>query len=114
MTVDIEAWRKVFKQVVAGLADEDSQRRGWFGVGPEQSSPAEAFNMFFGDVGSKELLARQDSGFTVPQQQAAHDLYNRMRKLSDETPARIDPNDLIDDPRWIEVRNAAARLLALL
>ncbi|SED85908.1 hypothetical protein SAMN05444161_4212 [Rhizobiales bacterium GAS191] len=114
MTVNIEAWRKVFKQVVSGLANEGSQRRGWFGIGPEQSSPGEEFNMFFNDVAAKALLARKDNGFTEPQQCAAQELYNLMRKLSDETPDNIFPEDLIDDPRWIEVRLAAARPLALL
>jgi hypothetical protein len=70
--------------------------------------------MFFDDAATEKLLAREDNGFTSQQKQAAEELYNMMSRLSDETPSRIKPEELIDDPRWIEIRAAAAKLLALL
>ena len=70
--------------------------------------------MFFDDAAAGELLAREDNGFTVQQQEAAQKLYNLMSRLSDALPTSIRPDELIDDPRWVDVRKAAATLLALL
>ncbi|SED85862.1 hypothetical protein SAMN05444161_4210 [Rhizobiales bacterium GAS191] len=114
MTVNIEARRKDFMRVVAEIADEQSQRRAWFGHGLEVASPDEQFNMFFDDLAAEEFLSRKDNGFIARQQQAAQILYNLMDNLADALPKKIDPKELIDDPRWIAVRAAAAQLLALI
>lgn len=114
MAVDVKAWRRVVEQVVDGLADEALQRRAWFGVGPEESSPDEEFCMFFGDAAIEEFLDRDDVGLSASQLAAGRHLLKLMRELSDQTPDHIEPADLIDDPRWRRVRQAAARFLKLL
>ena len=114
MAIDVKAWRRVVEQTVDGLADEAMQRRAWFGLGPEESSPDEEFCMFFGDAAIEEFLEREDTGLTANQLEAGHHLVTLMRKLSDGTPDHIKPADLIDDPRWQKVRQAAARFHKLL
>src|SRR5690242_20210690 len=114
MTNDIVAWRNVVKQIVDAIADENLQRRAWFGVGPEVSSPNEMFNQFFGDAAIEDFVKRNDAGLNDLQTQAARYLVTLMRELSRQTPESINPANLIDDRRWEKIRKAAARFSALL
>jgi hypothetical protein len=114
MTVDLSAWRTVLKQVVGAIADENLQRRAWFGIGPEESTPDEDICQFFGDAAIEEFLDRNDTGLNKQQLEAGRHLLELMRQLSDQTPDHIDPDDLIDDPRWQKIREAAARFYTLL
>jgi hypothetical protein len=114
MPVDLSAWRKVIEQIVGGIADESYQRRSWFGLGPEISSPGEEFNRFFGDAAIKEFLQRDDTGLNDLQIEAGRHLVKLMHDLAKQTPEHIEPADLIDDSRWKRVREAAARFSALL
>ncbi len=114
MPVDLKAWRNVVRQVVSTIADENLQRRAWFGVGPEVSSPDEEFCKFFGDAAVEDFLKRGDNGLNSQQLDAGKHLLTLMKRLSDETPNHIPPLSLIDDPRWREVREAAARFSTLL
>ena len=114
MAVNLHAWRKVVEQVVGGLADEALQRRSWFGVGPEESSPDEEFCMFFDDAAIEAFLERDDTGLDEGQINAGKHLVKLMNALSDQTPEHIEPENLIDDPRWREIRKAAARFHKLL
>jgi hypothetical protein len=114
MSVDLKAWRNVVRQVVQAISDENLQRRAWFGVGPEVSSPDEVFCQFFGDAAIEDFLNRGDTGLNDQQRDAGKYLLTLMRKLSDETPNHIQPSSLIDDPRWRAVREAAARFSTLL
>ena len=114
MPTDATSWRKVVEQVVGGLADESLQRRAWFGVGPEEDSPDEMFNQFFGDAAIEDFLRRDDTDLSEKQIQAGRCLVKLMNDLSDQTPEHIEPSELIDDPRWQRVRDAAARFLTAL
>jgi isocitrate dehydrogenase kinase/phosphatase len=117
MPVNIEAWRKVVEQGVDGLADEELQRRAWFGIGPEQSSPEETINQFLGDAAIREFLSRKDTGLNDLQIESGRTLIKLTEELLKEMPKDrkfIDPSKLIDDPRWKKIREAATRFLALL
>jgi len=108
------AWRKVVEQVVRGLADEDMQRRAWFGVGPEVSSPGEEFNAFFDDAAIEAFLARSDNGLSALQLEAGRNLVNQMLVYSERLPECPDASEVFDDPVWSEIRRAAARFSKLL
>src|SRR4051812_21121348 len=111
VSVDIRAWRRVLEEVVGSIADEGLQRRAWFGLGPEIWSPEEAFNQLFGDAAIKEFLVR-DTGLDDQQIESGWRLVRLMDELSKRLPKHpslIDPSQLIDDPSWKEVREAAAQ-----
>ena len=99
---------------MAGIADEELQRRSWFGMGPEQSSPEEDFCQFFGDAAIEEFLNHDKNGLNDRQLRAGRFLLKMMKELSSQTPSTIEPSFLIDDPRWIRIRAAAARFSVLL
>jgi hypothetical protein len=110
MTVDINVWRQRVKEVVEGIADEALQRRAWFGAGPEEYTPAEAVEMFFGNAAMEEFLARADNGLDDAQTAAGWRLFTLMDSLTRGTKAEhwTDPSYLIDEPRWKVIRAAAA------
>lgn len=87
---------------------------GWLGIGPEQSSPEEAFCQFFDDAQIESFLSRTDVGLSGEQVEAGLLFVNLMKELSAATPQFIDPNTLLDDPRWTAVRQAAQRFLGVL
>jgi len=114
MPVDLNDWRHLVEQQIAWLADEGGQQRAWFGVGPETSSPDEDFCQFLDDARAEAFFARSDTGLNTTQIAAGQHLAGLVRRLADETPDHIEPSDLIDDPRWQQIRSAAARTLELL
>jgi hypothetical protein len=114
MALDLDAWRRVLEDIVDSIADEELQRRSWFGLGPEIWSPDEAFNQFFGDAAVEEFLDRGDTGLTRRQVNSGRKLVALMQELSAATPEHIDPADLVDDPRWRRIRAAATRFRSLL
>jgi len=114
MAVDLDAWRNVVKEVVGAIADESYQRRAWFGVGPEESSPDEGICQFFGYAAIEEFLDRNDKGLRATQIKAGRHLVKLMSQLAAQTPEHIEPSELIDDPRWRKIREAAARFHTLL
>jgi len=114
MSSHVAAWRKVVEQVVRAIANEDLQRRAWFGAGPEEDSPDEMLNQFFGDAAIEEFLVSKDNGLDNLQSQLGMNLLKLMKELSKQTPQHIEPSDLIDDPRWRKIREAAAQFSAVL
>ena len=68
----------------------------------------------FGDAAIEEFLDRTDTGLNQAQLEAGRHLLELMRQLSDQTPSHIEPDDLIDDPRWREIREAATHFYKLL
>jgi len=67
MPVDLNDWRHLVEQQIAWLADEGGQRRAWFGVGPETSSPDEDFCQFLDDARAEAFFARSDTGLNTTQ-----------------------------------------------
>ena len=114
MSINIVGWRLVLRQIVAAIADEKLQRESWFGIGPCIFDPDEAFNQFLGDAATEAFLKRDDTGLNELQMEAGRRLLRQMKKLCDATPNSIDPYEMIDDPRWQEIRKSAAHFSALL
>lgn len=93
---EMAAWRKVVQQVVSGIADEETQRRAWFGVGREESSPDEDFNQFFGDAAIEEFLARKDNELNPQQLEAG-------RRLLEPACRRAEQHAAATAPVWFPV-----------
>jgi hypothetical protein len=114
VSIDQEAWRSVIIGAVRSLADESGQRRAWFGVGPEMGSPDEEVNQFLGDAAFAEYLDLADNGLDESQLAAGQRLLQQMRHFSESTPNILKPEDVIDDPKWKDVRHAARAFLTSL
>lgn len=114
MPVNMAIWRENVRSIIEDISEEAKQRRAWFGIGSEIWSAGDAFINFFDDFAVDEFIERPDCGWNDEQIRVGRRLSQLMRKLSDETPEFIEPDELIDDPRWIEIRGVASQLLRLL
>jgi len=106
MAADMRIWRRLVEDQVDDTANEDMQRRAWFGIGPEADSPDERFNKFLGDASVEDFLERSDTGFNEEQIQSLRYLTKLMRNLCNET-EDYPPPTFIDDHRWQKVIAAA-------
>ena len=117
MPEDMKVWFGLIKNAVGRLADEEMQRRSWYGHGPEVGSPGEIFCGFLDDAAVEEYLKRDNTGLNQRQLEALTRLTKLMLKLCDETPNSIDREigpAFIDDPRWKLVIKTAKETQSLL
>jgi hypothetical protein len=115
MATDMSNWRLNVENELKGLADEQFQRNVWFGQSTMWvDSPNEQFCRFFDDVDIPNFLGQANNGLNEEQEVQLTHLTKLMRKLSDETPTSVKPEELIDDPRWIAIRKQAAIVYDLL
>ena len=85
----MRSWLKVVEQVVGAIADEDLQRRAWFSVGPEASSPNEEIAQFSGDAAIEEFLSRNDAGLSELQVASGRHLIHLICQLREKTSREI-------------------------
>ncbi|MDB5492108.1 MAG: hypothetical protein JWO78_1957 [Micavibrio sp.] len=115
MSTDMGVWLKIVEDAVSWLANEEGQRRAWFGTGPEIDTPDEAFMGFLDDAAVEDFLKHKDTGLYPNQLDLLQDLAEMVRKLCIETnkEGRLPPT-FIDDPRWQKVIAAAKKTKGLL
>ncbi len=106
--VDNDTSRPSLKWALQGIADEQMQRRAWFGLGTEETSPDEAVNQFYG-FDMDGLLA--SGRLSEPQKRSLTVLRKKMDAFCAATPEFLKAEDVVDDPRWGELRQLASELL---
>lgn len=113
----MDQWRSLVVDEVRSVADEAFQRTVWFGGGDGRwvGSPTEQFCGFFDNASVPEFLARDDHGLNKDQLAELTLLTKMMARLSREGGPDIDrPEYLIDDPRWVSIRQQAKMTLETL
>lgn len=100
--------------IVKVIASAEYQNATWMGGdGTVVSSPDEVFCGFFDDC-SVELLLQEspaEHGMTAAQHAQFRELAEAMRAYSDSTPRHLDPEVVLSDPRWAEMRLLAKMFL---
>jgi hypothetical protein len=108
-------WRQLILSAVEALADRIHQERTWFDrpdpVSPggyrEISSPGEEINRLFSDLDFEDYLKSPKITLTPTQQKLGLSLVAKVNHFCDTTPTFLNPAEVIDDPRWSGVREAA-------
>ena len=100
-------------EAVREIADDEFQRRVWLGAGPEVSSPDEAYNMLLDDFQFEAFLALADNGLSDTQREKGTALVASLKRYSPDGEALPSPIDMIDDPKWEEVRGVARDFLSI-
>jgi hypothetical protein len=105
-------WGKNLLTAVQNIADEAYQRRAWFGLGPEVSSPSEVFNCLFDDTQIEDFLAN-------PPTYASRASLAQLARLRDAMDDLLGVDDdraeaLIDSAPWAEIRQIARTAADLL
>lgn len=108
-------WASAVRHVIEEIADRDSQDRRWFGRNPpKESSPTEVICMLMDslhfDDASKDLsLDLSDS-----QRAACARFAEMVDTFVHQHRDHLNEHEVIDDPDWEKVRQAAANLLKIL
>jgi len=115
VATDMNIWRRRAVDQLRHIADEDLQRMVWFGGGGGRwvDSPTETI-CSYDDLLVPRILAEPDHGLDPEQVVQLRRLESLMDDLVENTPDSIRPEDLIDDPRWREIRKQAVVTLAVL
>ena len=96
-------WVVNIYETLSRISDEEYQRRAWFGLGPEVSSPGDEFNNLFDDYNVELFLARPPVKLSS---QARKHLIALISAMNDVDEGYLYPS-FIDDPRWIKIRKLA-------
>jgi hypothetical protein len=108
-----EQWLNGILSAARHIASKDYQERAWLGGGGREiSSPAEIYNELFDDYTFDLFRETYSATFTPTQLVAWDDFKTLMEKYGERVSDNPDPNRVLDDPEWQEVRGAAARFVA--
>jgi hypothetical protein len=105
--MDFGTWKNIIMDFAIQVSDREYQRLSWFGKGPEVSSPDELYNGLFDDGMINEFLEKYAHDLTPEQCDAGKKLVRQMNHYAAVSPKSLNPTDVIDDPRWEEIRQSA-------
>ena len=113
MATDMMIWRRRVIDELDRIADEDFQRTVWFGGGGGRwvDSPDETI-CAYDDLFVPRILAGPGHGLDPGEAIELERLNSLMDDLVKNTPESVRPEDLIDDPRWGQIRKQASVTLA--
>ena len=105
----IENWNNKVIELFADFSDEDLQRRSWFGIGPEVSSPIEMCN-WADDILLEEWIVENESKLDLHLKNFIQDFLLDLDKLA----ALPDDWKVFSSPEWIATRLNASVIRDLL
>ncbi|MBD2233004.1 hypothetical protein [Phormidium tenue] len=110
--MDIKTWQEKIIEVLKDISDEEFQRESWLGRSDKISSPEELYCNLFDDFIFKDFIEEQKSLFSSAQLGWGQELVKKMEAFKETIFSYPDPQEIIDDERWIEIRQLADRLKA--
>jgi len=102
-------WDKRIIDLFSDFADEELQRRSWFGIGPECTSPVEMCN-WIDDVFLEEWLGEQGKYISRNLHKFIEDFIKDIEDLSDFT----DDLFVFSSVKWMSIRLKASVIRDLL
>jgi hypothetical protein len=99
-------WRGQVIDVLDQIGDRDFQLRSWTGIGPEVSSYDEVISQIMDDQSFADFCEKLEGHDA---KQKCRELLSALNAL-DSTLQKLPPLQIIDDPRWINVRTLARSL----
>jgi hypothetical protein len=94
--MDINIWKQRVRQAVEGLADAECQRRAWFGIGPEESSPTEEVCQLVDDTDFEDHLDKNDVEFNQNQIEAGKNLLTAVKQCPYAIRNSVKPEILVN------------------
>jgi hypothetical protein len=99
-------WGRNMLMALRHIADEVYQRRAWFGVGPEVSSPTEMINELYDDCRLLDFIKCAPSYISI---ETLHALRRLDAQLEDVDVDDTSAADLMESPIWGAVRMTAQK-----
>jgi hypothetical protein len=110
--VDFTVWRQNVLHAASRAADRTYQERVWFGHDPQlRDSPDDLICTFMDDLVFEKFLLHPQ--LPERERKAAARLYRAVEEYADGTPEVLKPSDVIDDPKFENVRIAARNFLKI-
>ena len=110
--MDFTAWRQNVLSAASRAADRTYQECVWFGHDPQRrDSPDDLICTFLDDLVFEKFLVHPQ--LSERERKAAAQLYGAILEYADSTPQVLKPYDVIDDPRFENVRIAAREFLKI-
>ncbi|HEX3973087.1 MAG TPA: hypothetical protein VHX19_17295 [Stellaceae bacterium] len=109
-------WAEIIRRELVGIADRSFQEKAWFNPGPggPVSSPTEMISMLldtydFGNGAQERYLDLTDA-----QRAACADFDKMLQTFGRGRKKQLIDRQILDDPEWEKIRQAAAELLRIL
>ena len=109
-------WLEIIRRELVDIADRNFQEKAWFNPGPDGpvSSPTEMISMLLDtydfDHGAQELYL----DLTDAQRAACADFGKMLQTFGRGRKKQLTDRQILDDPEWEKIRQAAAELLKIL
>ena len=103
-----ERWIANLLEAASVIADKETQERRW--PAPDAYAwecPEELINVLFDDCNFELFIKEFNDEFTGIQRDMALELKNLTDHYCDTTPDRLDPAQVLADPRWEAIRESA-------
>lgn len=97
--------------VLQRIADENYQKLAWFNRHEEQSSPDELINQLFGDYMFDDFIDSKDLNISEITRDLSRAFSLSLNRFCKQTPEFLDPQKVLDDPRWHRIREDAQALV---
>ncbi len=98
--------------MVEEVASLERQREAWLLQRPTLESPTEIYERLFGDLQADLFFLEHSESFSELQRQAWGVLEAEMNAYWPKIAAGIDEREVLNDPKWQIVRDAACHFLA--
>jgi hypothetical protein len=112
MTLD--RWLEIVRPVIQDFSDRAFQERAWFNRGPEVSSPTELICNLLDDFSFDRTSQDPSFALSAEQRTACLRFAQMVRTYSRAHQGHLNEHEVIDDPDWDKIRQAAADLLKVL
>jgi hypothetical protein len=110
-----ETWKSAIRGAVQNISDEQYQRRSWLGSSPaESSSPDELLSQLLDDLTLSDFLVSDDVKLTNQQRAAGKALEAKLNLYTQTAPTQLDPERVLADERWADIRRSARMFLEAL
>jgi hypothetical protein len=106
-----EQWLARIVEAVRDIASREFQQEGWFPAGKVVSSPDEVYQVLIEDCTFDLFFQTYGSRFTEDQMRSANQLRSILQQYYDRMPKHPDPLQVLSDPQWDAVRQAAQKFV---
>lgn len=104
-------WLNSILHAAGDIASKAFQEQAWKAGGDRVSSPDEVYQALMEDCTPDLFFKTYGEGLSKEQLQCWSDLKSRLRSYYDRMPLYPEPAEVLDDPEWDLVRQAAAKFV---
>lgn len=106
--MNIELWKEKILEVVEDISDDELQKETWFGKSEKVSSPEDLYCNLLDDFMFEEFLVKANTLLSKSQLSLGETLVSKMIGFRDAIFSYSDPQEILENPKWKEIRLLAA------